>query len=137
MASFFSRQPENRSGSQIVCYLTHTNLYFSGIKRTGVTLNTHLHVILQFNEVKKVSITVGCSSSHLTLRKYGAPEDKSILGHYSLSTGKQVRKFLEECNTSIFCVKQPRKFFIMQYSLFSSNFSLRSKYFQHPIPKHP
>jgi hypothetical protein len=56
-------------GVKNVCYLTHPKGYFSGIKRPEVTITTYLHVIPKFNEIKKVSFTVGCSSSHLTLHR--------------------------------------------------------------------
>jgi len=56
-------------GVKNVCYLTYPKGNFSGIKRPGVAITTHLHVIPKFKEMKKVSFTVGCSSSHLTLHK--------------------------------------------------------------------
>jgi hypothetical protein len=56
-------------GVKNICYLTHPKEYFSGIKRSGVSKTTHLHVIPKFKEIKKVSFTVGCSSNHLTLHK--------------------------------------------------------------------
>lgn len=70
-------------GVKNVYYQTHPKGYFSGIKRPGVTLTTHLHVIPKFNDVKKVNFTVGCSSSHLTLHKL-VPEDKKVLWDITL-----------------------------------------------------
>lgn len=71
-------------GVKNVCYLTHPKGYFSGIPRPGVTITTHLHVVPKFNEVKKVSFTVGCSSSHLTLHKLWSSWRKKVFWDITL-----------------------------------------------------